>query len=447
MRVRADSVLVGVIIASILGCSAGCSAARESNEGAAMPADESAEPASPSQGSDRPPASTPPAGSDGDNGKPSDVYPAPHLDAPTVSTRGGPILGSPRIVPITFQGDPYADEIGTFAYALARSAYWSDATSEYGVGALRVTDPVREHDVPPTKMNDFAIQKWLTDALDGSHPDWPAPDGSTIYAFYFPSDVAFDDQRWGKGCIDVAGYHWELELANGTRVPYIVIPRCPSFRDLHGFDVVTATSSHELIEAATDPLPESAPAYAAVDEAHEVWTFFPFSEIGDMCSVNAGATFRPRDLDYLVQHTWSNVAARAHHDPCGGVTAGIAREPSVYFNSVPELREDVTIDLLTNAASTKGVKIPIGETRTIEIALFSDGPTSGPWTVTAKDVGSLNGKLPQLAFALDRAQGVNGEKLHLTITALREGQNGGAELMLVSTLGDRTSTWFGFVAN
>src|SRR5207249_7804873 len=109
-------------------------------------------------------------------------------------------------------------------------------------------------------------------------------------------------------------------------------PRCPSWKELHGFDVVSATSSHELVEAVTDPFPSSSPAFAAVDQDHSVWRLFPLTELGDMCAVNAGADFRPRDLDYLVQRTWSNAAARAHRDPCGP-----RGDDDVYFNSVPAL--------------------------------------------------------------------------------------------------------------
>ena len=83
----------------------------------------------------------------------------------------------------------------------------------------------------------------------------------------------------------------------------------------------------------------------------------------------------------------------------------------------------------------------------IDLDLFSDAPTSGPWKVEAKDVASLSGNRPYLAFELDRDEGQNGERLHLTITALREGEAGGAEFMIVSTLGSRASYAFGFVAN
>ena len=42
---------------------------------------------------------------------------------------------------------------------------------------------------------------------------------------------------------------------------------------LSAFDTLTGTTSHELIEAATDPYPYQNTAYGSVDDGHISWLF------------------------------------------------------------------------------------------------------------------------------------------------------------------------------
>jgi hypothetical protein len=64
---------------------------------------------------------------------------------------------------------------------------------------------------------------------------------------------------------------------------------------------------------------------------------------------------------------------------------------------------------------TRGVSIPLGSARTINVQLSSAAPT-GPWTVTAVDYDSWVLGAPQkLGLTLDKAEGRNGDVLRLTI--------------------------------
>ncbi|MGD0530419.1 MAG: hypothetical protein ABSE49_35115, partial [Polyangiaceae bacterium] len=90
------------------------------------------------------------------------------------------------------------------------------------------------------------------------------------------------------------------------------------------------------------------------------------------------------------------------------------------------------------------------QSKTIEVDLFSDGDTGGPWTVKADDVlstyyGSYG--IPQsLSFAWDRTQGVNGEKLHLTVTVTQASIIAGAHaFMITSSNGSRQAVWPGLI--
>jgi hypothetical protein len=210
-------------------------------------------------------------------------------------------------------------------------------------------------------------------------------------------------------------------------------------------DQVSMEASREIIGAATDPLPTDGPAFAAVDPDHLGWGMVDGVEIGDMCATSSGLT--PSGLTSLVQRAWSNAAAAASHDPC---------EPqgtSPYFNSAPVLED--TIQLTGSpSGSTKGASIPVGSSKTVELDLYSDGPTSGPWTVSAQDLTSrLADAGPALSFSLDNTQGRNGDKLHLTIHALSASPLGVAPFLIVNELGgpvdagSARTTWVGIVGN
>ncbi len=112
------------------------------------------------------------------------------------------------------------------------------------------------------------------------------------------------------GCTDFDGYHADTH-AGGIRRSVRGELR------LSGFDGPSVTSlqertvdlSHELIEAATDPLPSSNPAYVQEDNADIVWTLVTDGEVADMCEFNDDANVVPPGGTYMIQRTWSNAAA------------------------------------------------------------------------------------------------------------------------------------------
>jgi hypothetical protein len=98
---------------------------------------------------------------------------------------------------------------------------------------------------------------------------------------------------------------------------------------------------------------------------------------------------------------------------------------------------------------TQGVHVPIGTSRTIEVDLYSDGPTSGPWTVSALDLSStfFGANQPTLSFSFDKTRGQNGDKLQLTINALAAGPLGASPFWIESDLGKASKFWVGVVGN
>ncbi|HSQ66690.1 MAG TPA: hypothetical protein VLM85_25895, partial [Polyangiaceae bacterium] len=379
------------------------------------------------------------AGPDVDNGTPSNVYPAFKVDAPQVVTSGGPVLAAPKIVPVYFANDStaFTDSITTFLNKLPTSTYWGPEVTEYGVGAISIATPVQLTENAVASTTDTDIKTWLTGKM--SDPAFPAADANTIYVLFYPTGTTISLGQSGTSCQAFGGYHDNIAYQTNN-VAFAVIPRCSSFGGLTGLNAVSATSSHEIIEAATDPYPTSNPAYGQVDNNHLYWEFvLGGGETADMCAQFPGAFYVPNDIGNDVQRSWSNVSAKAGHDPC------LPADGTPYFNSVPVLPD--TLSLGGGQFTSKGIHIPLGQSATVEIDLFSDAATSGPWTVSAMDSAALQGSTPNLSFAWDRTTGQNGEKLHLTITVKSVSQYNAEAFMLESKLGGRTNLWLGLVGN
>jgi hypothetical protein len=321
-------------------------------------------------------------------------------------------------------------------------------TTEYGVGPLRSGPHVHVLETVSSTITDLQIDAWLQGRLDGTHPEWPAPDGSTIYALYYPPGVTINSTYIGSpSCVGWHGYHFDTKLPNGTQVPYAVISRCdglPEDPTIHGIQYISAVASHELVEGLTDTfVATSTPAYGQTDNDHIVWSFFT-AELGDMCALWGDVFFTPSDFSpYKVQRIWSNAAAKQGLDPC--VPALTGDEP--YFNSYPVLADSISLSVQGMRFPTKGVSIPVGGTKTIEVDLASAGPTSGPWEVMAVEYQSQTAPA-HLQLTLDKTSGSNGDKLQLTIKVLQVNADYGAEpFVLVSRLGTRRSLFFGLVGN
>jgi hypothetical protein len=96
------------------------------------------------------------------------------------------------------------------------------------------------------------------------------------------------------------------------------------------------------------------------------------------------------------------------------------------------------------------VVVAVDASATVEVDLFSDGDLSGPITVKAEDLLSTTygsyGFAKTLEFAWDRTEGVNGEKLHLTVTVTASSFLGGAHaFMITASNGNRRQVWPGLV--
>jgi hypothetical protein len=392
-------------------------------------------------------------------GTPTDTYPASHPVAPKVVSMGGPVLAAPRVSPVFFSGDDatvtgplttFVDGLGTLA--IDGTPYWAAATSEYGVGPLTALAAVELTETAPAAIADSALKVWLAGLLDADDPALPTPDDDTLIALFYPASTTVTLDIPGSpdevGCTDIGGYHSStvLDAAHGKRnVAYAVLPRCPDLApDVPVLDMTTFFASHELIEASTDPYPLVTPAYLLEDTGHLDWALaVGGGEVADMCAAWLSSIVLTPSGDPFVQRSWSNAAAAAGHDPCVPAPAG-----EVYFNSVPVLPDTIMLPT-TPPAEVVGVRIPVGMTKTIDVDLFSDGETIGPWSVAAQQLPLAVGtKSPStLTLCLDASAGSNGQTLHLTLTVSPEATEGFELFELTSTLGDQVTYWYGLVGN
>jgi hypothetical protein len=367
-------------------------------------------------------------------------YPAPHSPMPQAVNSGGSVIASPKLVAISFLNDPLQPDVDKFASDLVSSPnYWKGAVGEYGVGPITQT-VYHANETPPASLTDADVRTWLTDKIQND-ATFPKPDASTIYTLFYPKGT--DVTSFGQvTCQQFQGYHDSFPLGASGDVIYAIVGRCPPpVTTITDADEMTAEASHEVIEAATDPLPSSKPAYLSVDANSHAWELLAGGEIGDLCGAYPNVFYVPTGFDHLMQRVWSNANAAASHDPCQ------PDAPTPYFNSAPVMSDTIRIQVGGIPVNTQGVKLQVGAETTIELDLYSDGPTSGPWTVSVLDITSaFFGGKPALQFTLDQTTGQNGDKLNLTIKYLRP-VTGGAPFWIQNDLGKAQTFWLGAVNN
>jgi hypothetical protein len=150
------------------------------------------------------------------------------------------------------------------------------------VGTTTITNPD-----PGATVDDSAIQQMITSGISSN--TLPQSNANMLYFVFLPSGVTVT-QGGSSSCQAFCGYHDNI---NG-QIFYAVMPYpdCQGcLGSLTAFDALTSTSSHELSEAITDPIPGQG------------WYDQNNGEIGDICA------WQTKQLgNYTVQLEWSNQA-------------------------------------------------------------------------------------------------------------------------------------------
>jgi len=211
----------------------------------------------------------------------------------------GPLLTAVQVYTIfwgsAWQQSPASDMAtninGFFDYILASSlmdqlAEYSTSGQTIGHGSRIGTTTITTSD-PGSTVTDSGIQQMLNNGI--ANNTLPQPGANTLYFVYLPSGVTVT-QGGSSSCQAFCGYHDNI---NG-QIFYAVMPYpdCQGCTgSLAAFDALTSTSSHELSEAVTDPIPGQG------------WYDQNNGEIGDICA------WKTKQVgNYTVQLEWSNNA-------------------------------------------------------------------------------------------------------------------------------------------
>jgi hypothetical protein len=215
---------------------------------------------------------------------------------PQLTYRGGPLLTAVQVFTFFWgagwQQDPQSGLIlqlnDFFDYVLTSPLL--DQLAEYSVPGMTIgygtrTGTATVTDGPPgSTVTDADIQAFVEQQV-------PQPSADALYFVFLPPGVSVSLDG-GASCTTFCGYHSDI----GGNVFYAVMPY-PDCSGCEGglalLDALTATTSHELCEAITDPV------------AGQSWYDDSNGEIGDICA------WQTKQLGaYRVQLEWSNSAGQ-----------------------------------------------------------------------------------------------------------------------------------------
>ena len=218
--------------------------------------------------------------------------------APQLTYRGGPLLPNVEVFTIFWgalwrdpANSPLVEQINSFFdYILASPLL--DQLAEYNVpgksigrGVLVGTNSFTDSS-PAKSVTDAAIQTFLQAGISAS--TFPAPSANSLFFVYLPPGTQVK-QDSAASCKDFCGYH-DATPAGGIYYAVMPYPGCAGCQGgLDTFAALTSTSSHELCEAITDPVPGQG------------WYDDSNGEIGDICA------WKTKQVgNYTVQREWSN---------------------------------------------------------------------------------------------------------------------------------------------
>jgi len=166
---------------------------------------------------------------------------------------------------------------------VAQLAEYNVPGQSIGLGTLQGTTTISDH-APTTMVTDSTLRRYLKKWIKGGLV--PPNDSNMLYFVYLDPGVV-SVMGGSKSCQSYCGYHDNVGGIYYAVMPYPLCDGC--LGGMNAFDALTGTSSHELCEAITDPVPGS----GWYDDAN--------GEVGDICAWN----FK-RIGDYNVQLEWSN---------------------------------------------------------------------------------------------------------------------------------------------
>jgi len=358
---------------------------------------------------------------------------------PQVQKGSGTIIATPKVTPIFFStvpADPLEAGINSFVQSYITSSNSWLTLQEYGIGHGTVSSAAVLSTTAPT--TDTAIQSLIvTEVGNGTLP--PATT-SSIYIIFTPSNVTVT-RGSQTSCVDFGGYH-DTVMVSGVSASYAVIPRCAKDQLVD----ITIAASHELAEAATDPV---LTAYLDLNDPYDMWQFnFAGSELADMCENITDYAVEEQNVG-AVSRLWSNAAMAAFKNPCLPAPTGADAF------AVPILDQLNQVDINSIPHNIEMITLVAGQVTTVKVKLLNNLEPTKSWGVSAMEVPlpTTTGGMGQnvLAFSFGgTAQGANGTTLELQLSAASSAPRGLTTFRLTSTVeitgGPTQTLWVGVVS-
>jgi hypothetical protein len=339
---------------------------------------------------------------------------------PRIVYRGGPFLRRPSITTVTFAGDDtrIVDRLEAFGEMIVGSPWWRAATDGYCagpgdcIGAGRAGRPVRLAARLPSRVRDVDVERMIMDeARSGA---LAALGADALVLVYLPAGVTLSDAFQPAYCGDGPRAFHRLMRVERATLPFAVIPRCGDDGE------TTATASHEILEAATNPDPD-APGFRLPSGAATIAFTAAGAEPVDPCGLLTGDGHRAEEGGFRVQRAWSNRAAAAGANPC-----------------VPDDVEGPYVALIPR---TPAVRLTAeGATATIVLDAVSDRAAPA-WTIEAIDLTGAREGVRYVEAAVSAARVESGDAVVLTLRLVRRHARQMAIVGLVSRVGPRAHVW------
>ncbi|KAJ3251336.1 hypothetical protein HK103_002461, partial [Boothiomyces macroporosus] len=202
---------------------------------------------------------------------------------------GGPVISNVKVFTIFWGGQSnvqYASQINQFYTGVTNSALF-DMLAQYDTPTQNIGRGsfIGSYDYTAGAkgtLDDSTIQSTLQSLISSGKV--PAADANTYYAIHFAPGVSIT-QGGSSSCQEFCAYHGTIKQGSGY-IYYGIIPDqggncaggCGS--DSNPFNNLCSVSSHELIEATTDP----AVGLATANAAPLAWYDANNGEIGDICN-------------------------------------------------------------------------------------------------------------------------------------------------------------------